>query len=78
MQSRDRAGSDELGLTQEFLARMLGVRRASVTRAAGMLQSADVIAYGRGYVNVLDVAALEAACCEYYALMRDEYSFVFR
>lgn len=77
LQSRDRAGSNEFGLTQEFLARMLGVRRASVTRSARLLQRERIIDYDRGQIRILDPAALEAGCCECYELMRAEYALVF-
>lgn len=77
LQSRDRAGTDEFGLTQEFLARMLGVRRASVTRSAHDLQADGIIDYNRGRIRVLDVTALEAKSCECYALMRAEFALVF-
>ena len=62
--SQDRIGSDRLPLTQEFLAQMLGSRRASVTIAAGALQRAGLIHYTRGYVSILNREALESACCE--------------
>ena len=51
---------------------MLGVRRPSVTTAASILQRAGFITYRRGVIEVLDRAGLEAACCECYALIRDE------
>src|SRR5437899_2367358 len=57
----DRAGSDEFNLTHEFLATMLGVRRATVTVTAGALQSAGLITYRHGRVTVLDRAELEEA-----------------
>ncbi len=77
LSSRERAGDDSFELTQEFLSRMLGVRRASVTVAAGHLQDAGTIRYSRGHIEVLDVTALEAAACECYTVMRDEYVKVF-
>ncbi len=77
LSSRERAGADSFELTQEFLSRMLGVRRASVTVAAGHLQDAGTIRYTRGHIEVLDAAALETASCECYAVMRDEYAKVF-
>lgn len=76
--TRDRAGSDEFNLTQEFLARMLGVRRASVTDIARDFQKHDVIDYSRGHIRIVDGIALEAESCECYALMRDEYARIYQ
>ncbi len=70
---RDRVGADEFPLTQEFLATMLGVRRATVTVAAGTLQAAGLIAYRHGRVKVLDRPGLEAASCECYAAIRGAF-----
>ncbi len=67
LMSQDRIGGDVVRLTQEFLAHMLGTRRASVTVAAGMLQRAGLITYARGTVKIEDRGALEAAACECYA-----------
>jgi hypothetical protein len=64
--SQDRVGGDVVGLTQEFLAHMLGTRRASVTVAAGVLQKAGLIGYTRGEVTIRDRAGLESATCECY------------
>ena len=69
----DRVGADQFPLTQEFLAFMLGVRRASVTVAAGMLQQAGLIQYQRGKITVLDRGRLEAASCECYSVVRERY-----
>jgi CRP-like cAMP-binding protein len=66
---QDRIGSNLVPLTQEFLAHMLGTRRASVTVAAGVLQKAGLITYERGHVNIVDRARLEGACCECYETM---------
>jgi CRP-like cAMP-binding protein len=75
--SRDRAGSDTFVLTQEFLSKMLGVRRASVTATARDLQSHGAIDYVRGRVSILDDALLAQSSCECYELMRAEYALVF-
>ena len=77
LMSRDRAGSDEFTLTQEFLAKMLGVRRASVTAIAGKLQDQGIIKYRRSSIHVVDTVGLEAISCECYKLMRDEYALVY-
>ena len=71
--THDRVGSDEFPLTQEFLAQMLGVRRASVSVAAGILQKAGFIRYSRGRVTVLDRGGLEHASCECYGIIRAEF-----
>jgi CRP-like cAMP-binding protein len=77
LQSHDRAGKDEFSLTQDFLARMLGVRRASVTEVALEFAKDGSISYTRGHIKVLDRDALLAKSCECYRLMRDEYELVF-
>jgi CRP-like cAMP-binding protein len=69
---QDRIGSDFVPLTQEFLAHMLGTRRASVTVAAGILQKAGLITYQRGHVHIVDRARLEAASCECYGMMQQQ------
>jgi CRP-like cAMP-binding protein len=74
LQTRDRAGKDQFSLTQEFLAKMLGVRRASVTEIALGLQDCGIIDYNRGHIHILDVAALESESCECYWVIRDEYA----
>jgi CRP-like cAMP-binding protein len=73
LETHDRAGSDRFLLTQEFMADMLGVRRPSVTVAARALQQAGIIRYSRGQITVLDRSALEAASCECYRVVQDEY-----
>lgn len=70
--THDRVGADHFPLTQEFLAVMLGVRRASVTVAAGMLQQAGLIRYSRGKITVLDRARLQDASCECYRAVREQ------
>lgn len=69
--THDRVGADEFPLTQQIMSEMLGVRRPSVTVAAGALQKAGLIEYRRGWVVVLDRAGLEAAACECYRVVRD-------
>jgi len=66
LMSQDRLGGDQVHLTQEFLAHMLGMRRASVTVALGYLQKAGHIAYFRGAVKIRNRSGLEAATCECY------------
>ena len=69
---QDRIGSNFVSLTQEFLAHMLGTRRASVTVAAGILQKAGLIIYQRGHVNIVDRPRLESAACECYEMMQQQ------
>ena len=71
--SRDRLDSDELVMTQELIANMLGVRREGVTVAAGRLQEHGLISYVRGHIRILDRRGLEAAVCECYRVVKDEY-----
>jgi CRP-like cAMP-binding protein len=69
----DRSPSNELVMTQELIAGMLGVRREGVTEAAGNMQKAGLIAYSRGHITVLDRAGLEARSCECYVVLRNEF-----
>lgn len=69
----DRMRSDEFLLTHEFLSEMLGVRRASVTVAAGHLQDAGLIRYNRGRVAIVDRPGLETAACECYQIIQTEF-----
>jgi CRP-like cAMP-binding protein len=71
--SRDRLNSNELVMTQELIANMLGVRREGVTMAAGRLQEKGLISYVRGRITVLDRSGLEATVCECYQVVKDEY-----
>jgi CRP-like cAMP-binding protein len=70
--SIDRLPSNELTMTQELIANMLGVRREGVTEAAGQLQDAGLIAYQRGRITVLDRPGLEDRCCECYRVVKTE------
>lgn len=72
--SLDRLPSNELLMTQELIANMLGVRREGVTEAAGNLQRAGLIEYHRGHITVLDRAGLEARTCECYAVVKKEFN----
>jgi len=71
--SLDRLPSNELSMTQDLIANMLGVRREGVTEAAGRLQKAGLIQYSRGHIVVLDRPKLEARVCECYAVVKKEY-----
>ena len=71
--SHDRLNSDELIMTQELIADMLGVRREGVTVAAGHLQDAGAISYIRGHITILDRKKLEATVCECYQVVKDEF-----
>jgi CRP-like cAMP-binding protein len=69
----DRAAGSELELTHDFIASMLGTRRAGVTEAAGRLQDAGLIRYRRGRVTILDRRGLEAVSCECYPVVKHEF-----
>lgn len=71
--SLDRLPSNELVMTQELIADMLGVRREAVTEAAGKLQLSGMISYRRGHITVLDRPGLEHSACECYALVKREF-----
>lgn len=72
--THDRVVGDDFFLTQEYLARMLGVERSTVSVAAGDLQRQGLIKYSRGQVEILDRQGLESASCECYEKIRSEYS----
>ena len=71
--THDRVGTDEFPMTHEFFAQMLGVRRASVTVTAGILQRAGFVKFSRGRVEVVDRAGLEGAACECYGVTREVF-----
>ena len=71
--SHDRLNTDELVMTQELIADMLGVRREGVTVAAGRLQDAGAISYVRGHIQILNRQKLEETVCEGYQVVRDEF-----
>ncbi len=72
LQSRDRAESDTVPLTQEFLSEMLGVRRTSVSEVASKMQDAGAISYSRGIIKTVDVKKLQKISCECYDTLRQE------
>jgi CRP-like cAMP-binding protein len=71
--SLDRLQSNDLTMTQELIANMLGVRREGVTEAAGKLQEAGLIHYRRGQISVVDRPGLEARVCECYQVVKTEF-----
>ncbi len=75
--SLDRLPTNELSMTQELIANMLGVRREGVTEAAGHLQNAGIISYSRGKITVLDRPKLEQRVCECYAVVKKEHDRLF-
>jgi CRP-like cAMP-binding protein len=78
LQTHDRVKGDEFPLTQDFLALMLGVRRASVSETAAALQARDLIHYHRGVITIVNRKGLEAAACDCYALISREYDRLLR
>jgi len=76
LRMQELSGND-LPLTQDFLARMLGVRRTSVSLVAGALQSAGLIKYRRGNIRVLDVEGLKEACCECHDRLKANYNLLY-
>ena len=73
LMSLDRLASNELTMTQELIANMLGVRREGVTESAGKLQKLGLIEYRRGHIKVLNRPALEAHACECYQVVKTEF-----
>lgn len=78
LRMRDLASADDLTVTQEFLAQMLGVRRTSLSSVANTLQKAGLIRYKRGHVRLLDIDALEERACECYETVRRHYERLLR
>lgn len=76
--SLDLLPGNQLNMTQELIANMLGVRREAVTEAAGKLQAAGLIEYSRGRITLLDRPALEVRVCECYAAVKSEYDRIFK
>lgn len=74
LQTHDRVPGDDFHLTQEFLAQMLGERRATVNQVAGSLQQRGLIRYSRGLIHVSDRDGLEAAACRCYGYIRAEFA----
>ena len=74
LQILDRLRSNELTMTQELIANILGVRREGITEAAGKLQRAGLIEYHRGHITVIDRAGLEALSCECYKVVKKEFN----
>ncbi len=78
LHSLDLLPGNQLKMTQELIANMLGVRREAITEAAGKLQAARLIEYNRGHITLLDRPGLEARVCECYAVVKSEYERIFR
>jgi CRP-like cAMP-binding protein len=74
LMNRDRLASDEIHLTHELIANMLGVRREGITQAAGKLQAKGLIKYSRGKIHILDREGIEKEVCECYAVVKKEYA----
>jgi Mn-dependent DtxR family transcriptional regulator len=74
----DRIQSDQIDLTQEFLAQMLGAQRTTVTMVAGTLQRAGLIEYKRGSLHIVNRKELEAASCDCYGVTKKLYSNLYK
>jgi hypothetical protein len=73
LRARDLSGSDNLSLTQEFLAQMLGVERSSMSLVANTLQQAGLIRYRRGHIEIANLDGLKEVSCECYAAVKAHY-----
>ena len=73
LMTRDRVGSDEFPLTQQFLAHMLGLRREGVSEAANALKQRNLIGYNRGNIQILDAKKLKASSCSCYQIVKTVY-----
>ena len=78
LMTKDRVGRNDIGLTHEYLAMMLGTQRSGVTIAAGTLQQAGFIRYARGVITILDPEGLEGASCECYEIAREQFGGLMR
>jgi CRP-like cAMP-binding protein len=78
LQTRDRVDDNIIPLTQELLSEMLGVRRSSVSEVASALQAAGLIRYSRGFIEIVNRKALEAAACECYGTIKRQTELVLR
>ena len=76
LMAHDRAERDEFPMTHEFMSLMLGTRRPSISVAAAVLQKAGAIGYTHGRMRVLDRAGLEAASCECYGTVREQFEYL--
>ena len=74
---QDRVVGDELRLTQEFIAQMLGVCRSGVSEAAIILQGEGLIHYSRGHIQIIDREGLEGFACECYQVVKNEFDRLF-
>jgi hypothetical protein len=76
--TQDRLKTDELAVTQQLIATMLGVRREGVTEAAGKLQAAGLICQRRGHITIVNRAGLEGHACECYGIVKREFQRLLR
>ncbi|GAA6618831.1 Crp/Fnr family transcriptional regulator [Scytonema sp. NUACC26] len=78
LMSHDRVRSDKFPMTQEFVSKMLGVRRPTISVVAAMLQKAELISYNRGKMTILDRKGLEAGTCECYRIVQKDFDRLLR